>query len=314
MEQRTLGLNGPTVSVVGLGCNNFGGRIDLDQSRLVIDRAIDIGITLFDTADVYGNRGGSEEIIGQVLGSRRSSIVIATKFAGNMDEAGTLQGGSRNYVATAVDASLRRLRTDYIDLYQMHHPDDTTPIEETLRGLDDVVRLGKVRFVGCSNFPAWQLVEALWTAKQSGLPAFVTCQDEYSLVRRNLDKDMLPAMQKYGLGLLPYFPLACGLLTGKYKRDSAMPDGARLTNNAGLKDRYFTNDNWTKVERLETFAASRGRSILELAFSWLAARPTVSSIIAGATKPEQIDQNVAAAGWKLSDDEMAEVDRITISG
>jgi aryl-alcohol dehydrogenase-like predicted oxidoreductase len=311
VENRTLGENGPLVSVVGLGCNNFAGRIGLEESRLVIDSAIDAGITLFDTADVYGNRGGSEDIIGQVLGNRRDKVLIATKFAGKMDDSGDLQGGSRNYVAKAVDASLQRLRTDRIDLYQMHHPDDNVPIEETLRGLDDVVRQGKVRYIGCSNFRSWQVVEATWTSRLLDLPAFVSCQDEYSLVRRDLDKDGLPMMQKYGLGLLPYFPLACGMLTGKYHRGGDLPEDARITKSQGLQERYFTDENWFVVERLEEFTAKRSHTLLDLAFSWLAARPTVASVIAGATKPEQVQMNVAAAGWKLDEEELAVIDKIT---
>jgi aryl-alcohol dehydrogenase-like predicted oxidoreductase len=210
-----------------------------------------------------------------------------------------------------VEASLRRLRTDWIDLYQLHTPDPLTPIEETLRALEDLIRQGKVRYIGCSNLPAWQVVESLWTARQLGLNAFVTCQDEYSLVVRDPERELLPAMEAYGLGLLPYFPLASGLLTGKYRRNAAMPEGARLTKTKRLADRYLTDANWHIVERLEEFCARRNRSPLELAFSWLAARPAVSSVIAGATRPEQVEQNVKAVEWALSPEELAEVDGLT---
>ncbi len=310
MEQRNLGKSGLRVSLVGLGCNNFGGRIDLEASRKVVHKALDLGITLLDTADSYGNRGGSEEVLGRILGDRRKDIVLATKFAMPMNDAETLKGASRRYIMQAVDASLRRLRTDWIDLYQLHRPDPLTPIEETLRALDDLIRQGKVRYVGCSNLPAWQVVEAQWTARDGGLNAFISCQDEYSLVVRDLERELLPAMQAYGLGLLPFFPLASGLLTGKYQRNKPMPEGTRLANTQRLADRYLTETNWTIVERLQDFCAKRGRRLLELAFSWLAARPAVSSVIAGATKPEQIEQNTEAVEWALTADDLAEIDRL----
>jgi aryl-alcohol dehydrogenase-like predicted oxidoreductase len=311
MEQRRLGANGPAVTVVGLGCNNFGGRTDLEKSRLVIDRAIDLGINLLDTADIYGNRGGSEDIIGQALGAKRDKVLIATKFAGRMDDSGALQGGSRKYVISAVEASLRRLRTDRIDLYQMHFPDDGVPIEETLRGLDDVVKQGKVRYIGCSNFAAWQMVDAIWTSKHDRLASFVSSQDEYSLVARDLESDRLPAIEKFGLGFIPYSPLAGGLLSGKYRRNEPLPKDSRLTDIKSLQDRFFTEPTWTIVERLEQFASEHGHTMLELAFSWLASRSAVSSIIAGATKPEQVDRNVAAVNWKLNDEDLEEIDKIT---
>lgn len=311
MEIRNLGRSGLRVSVVGLGCNNFGGRIGLEATRAVVHKAMDLGITLFDTADAYGNRGGSEDLLGQVLGERRKDIVLATKFALPMDDAETLKGASRRYIISAVEASLRRLRTDWIDLYQQHRPDPLTPIEETLRALDDLVRQGKIRYVGCSNLAPWQVVEAQWTARQCGLNAFVSCQDEYSLLVRDVERELLPAMRGYGLGLLPYFPLASGLLTGKYKRNGPKPEGARLTTTQRLADRYMTEANWAAVEALESFAAARGRTLLELAFSWLAGEPAVASVIAGATKPEQLEQNIRAASWKLTPDERAEIDRVT---
>ena len=311
MKIRNLGRSGLQVSLVGLGCNNFGGRLDLAATRKVVHRALDLGVTLFDTADIYGERGRSEEYLGESLGDRRKDIVLATKFGMAMDDAGVRKGASRRYILSAVEASLKRLKTDWIDLYQLHQPDPLTPIEETLRTLDDLIRQGKVRYVGCSNLPAWQVVEALWTAKHAGLDRFVCCQDEYSLVVREPERELIPAMERYGLGLLPYFPLASGLLTGKYKRNASMPAGARLTETKRLADRYLTEANWRIVERLEDFCARRGRTLLELAFSWLAARPTVASVIAGATRPEQVEQNVNAGGWTLTAEELAEIDRIT---
>lgn len=315
MEVRNLGSSGLRVSLVGLGCNNFGARLDVEATRKVVHKALDLGITLFDTADVYGNRGGSEEQLGQVLGARRKDIVLASKFGLAMDDAGVLKGGSRHYVMRAVEDSLRRLRTDWIDLYQLHRPDPLTPIEETLGALDDLVRQGKVRYVGCSNLSAWQVVEAQWTAKHRGLDAFVSCQDEYSLLVRDLERDLMPAMQKYGLGLLPYFPLASGLLTGKYERDAPGPAGARLTDTPRFANRtYMTDANWAIVERLREFGNARGRTLLEVAMGWMAARPTVSSIIAGATRPEQLEQNVRAVDWTPTAEDMTEIDRITHGG
>ncbi|MGO9268472.1 MAG: aldo/keto reductase [Candidatus Binataceae bacterium] len=311
MELRKLGKSGLQVSVVGLGCNNFGMKIDLEASRKVVDQALELGITLFDTADIYGNRGSSETFLGQILGARRKAIVLATKFGMQMDRAGVLKGGSRRYIMAAVEDSLTRLKTDWIDLYQIHTPDPLTPIEETLRTLDDLVRAGKVRYIGCSNLPAWQVVEAQWTARQLGLNAFVSCQDEYSLLVRGPDRDLIPAMESYGLGLLPFFPLASGLLTGKYRRDSAPPAGTRLAMMEPLAKRYMSDANWPIVEQLEQFASERGHTILELAFSWLAARPTVASVIAGATAPEQVAQNVKAVGWSLTAEELTAIDRIT---
>ncbi|MEI9984831.1 MAG: aldo/keto reductase [Aliidongia sp.] len=227
MILRNLGKSGLRVSLVGLGCNNFGMKLDVEGTRKVVHKALDVGITLFDTADIYGNAGGSETCLGQVLGDRRKDIVLATKFANPMGEGEMKKGASRRYIVSAVEASLKRLRTDWIDLYQQHVPDPLTPIDETLRALEDLVRSGKVRYIGCSNFKAWQVVEAQWTARSAGLSGFVSCQDEYSLLVRDIEKELLPAAEAYGLGLLPYFPLASGLLTGKYRRNQALPEGAR---------------------------------------------------------------------------------------
>ncbi len=311
MQERPLGKSGLKVSLVGLGCNNFGGRIDLEATRKVVHKALDCGITLFDTADTYGERGGSENFLGQILGERRKDIVLATKFGMAMDDAGRLKGGSRHYIMRAVEASLKRLRTDWIDLYQLHNYDPLTPIEETLRALDDLIRAGKVRYIGCSNLPAWRVVEAQWTARTEHLNAFVSCQDEYSLLVRDVEKDLLPAMEVYGLSLLPYFPLASGLLTGKYKRGAPMPEGARLSVTQRLADRYMSESNWRIVDGLRELVGKRGWSMLELAFSWLAAKRVTASVIAGATKPEQIEQNVKAVELKLTPEDLAEIDAIT---
>jgi aryl-alcohol dehydrogenase-like predicted oxidoreductase len=309
MKHRKLGKSGLSVSVVGLGCKNFGGRIGLEASRSVINKALDLGITLFDTADVYGDRGGSETILGEVLGNRRSEIVLATKFCMGMDNDGKLSGASRRYILTAVEASLRRLKTDWIDLYQLHAPDDATPMEETLRTLDDLVHQGKIRYFGCSNVPAWQVADAHWISKSLGINGFISCQDEYSLLVRDVEKELVPTTKAYGLGILPYFPLASGMLTGKYQRHK-MPEGARLTNTPRLATRYMHDKNWDIVEALNAYVFSKEHTLLDLAFSWLASQPTVSSVIAGATKPEQVDQNVTAADWDLTPEELSEVAKI----
>jgi aryl-alcohol dehydrogenase-like predicted oxidoreductase len=310
VEQRTLGTPGPAVTLLGLGCNNFGGRIDFAATRAVVHKALDLGVTLFDTADIYGNGGGSEEFLGRLLGPRRKDIVLATKFGMAMNHQGHLRGGSRAYIMAAVEASLRRLKTDWIDLYQLHQPDPLTPIEETMRALDDLVRAGKVRYIGCSNLPGWQVVEAQWTARSLGLAAFVSCQDEYSLLVRGIERELVPAMEAYDLGLLPYFPLASGLLTGKYKRNAPLPAGARLTVTQRFADRYLTEDNWRSVDALAAYCAKRGCTMLELALGWLASRPRISSVIAGATKPEQVDQNVRATEFVLAPEDVTAVDHI----
>jgi len=310
MDKRRLGSSALEVSVVGLGGNNFGGRIDFEATSRVVHRAIEIGINLIDTADSYGNKGGSEEWLGQVLGEKRKQIVLATKFGLPMD--GELVGASRRYVMQAVEASLKRLRTDWIDLYQLHRPDPQTPIEETLRALDDLVRQGKVRFIGCSNLSAQQVAEAQAAARRHGLAQFVSCQDEYSLLVRDVERELVPTAKRLGLGLLPYFPLASGLLTGKYKRGAALPPGSRLSKNARHAQRFANERNWRIVGELEAFAARRGHTLLELAFSWLLRDEVVASVIAGATSPQQVEQNVRAAGWKLSAEDLAEIDRITL--
>jgi aryl-alcohol dehydrogenase-like predicted oxidoreductase len=311
MQIRNLGGSGLRVSAVGLGCNNFGQRTDPETSRKVIHKALDLGITLFDTADMYAGMGGSETVLGTTLGDRRKDIVLATKFAYPMSTDGTKQGASRRYIVSAVEASLTRLKTDYIDLYQQHTYDPLTPIEETLRALDDLIRQGKVRYIGNSNFPAWRIAEAELIARQMNVNAFVSCQDEYSLLVRDIEKDLLPAAREYKLGLLPFYPLAGGMLTGKYKRGAAAPSDSRFGKAPALRERYGTPHNEDIVEKLQAFAQSHGHTLLELAFSWMASRPQVSSVIAGASYPEQVEQNVKAIDWVLTAKELAEIDSIT---
>lgn len=311
MQQRNLGRSGLRVSVVGLGCNTFGANVDAAGAQAIVHRALDLGITFFDTADSYGGMGGSETCLGAALGARRKDVVLATKFGNAMDRSGMRRGGSRRYVMSAVEASLRRLGTDWIDLYQMHYPDPGTPIEETLRALDDLVRQGKVRYVGCSNFAAWQVVDAHWTGRHFGLTGFVSCQDQYSLVARGIERDLVPAMTACGIGLLPYAPLSSGLLTGKYRCGEPAPAGSRLAARADLGARYATDARLEIVERLRDFCATRARPLLTLAISWLAAQPVVASVMAGASSPAQVEANVAACAWVLAADELAEIDRLT---
>ena len=310
MEKRQLGKSGIAVSVVGLGCNNFGA-MPVDRSRRVIDKAIELGVTLFDTADVYGNRGGSESQLGEILGPRRKDIVLATKFAMPMDDAGAKSGASAAYIRQACEDSLQRLKTDWIDLYQQHRPDPKTPIEETLRALDDLVKTGKVRAIGCSNMPADELETAHAASRKLGVASYVTAQDEYSLLVRSVEQALVPTLEKEGMGLLPYFPLASGLLTGKYEEGKAIPANTRYARMGRFGERYMTPENWRTVGELTSFAKARGHTLLELAFAWLIAHPSLSSVIAGATRPEQVEQNVKAAAWKLSPAELSEVNRLT---
>ena len=306
MEYGRLGDSGLLVSKIGLGTNNFGGRLDRDGTRAVIERALDQGITLFDTADAYGG-GKSEEFIGEIVGSRRHDVVIATKFGNQMKDQG--KGASPAYIRQACEASLHRLATDRIDLYQLHVPDPAVPIAETLGALDELVRAGKVREIGCSNFTADQLREARASVRP-GAARFVSVQNEYSLVHREPERDVLPKCERSGLAFLPYFPLASGLLTGKYRRGKPAPPGSRISE-GGHYARLLSDQNMAVVEELIRFAESRGHTILELAVSWLLSRPVVVSVIAGATRPEQVRANVAAASWRLSEAELAEVDAVT---
>lgn len=309
MTYRQLGDSGLTVSTVGLGCNNFGRRLDADATTAVVGAALDAGITLFDTADIYG-LGASEELLGAALGSERDNVVVATKFGMDMQGAnGPDWGarGSRRYLRKAVEASLRRLGTDWIDLYQYHRPDPVTPLEETLAALHELVVEGKVRYLGSSNFAGWQVVEADWIARTGGLTPFVSAQNEYSLLERDVEDEVVPACEHVGVGLLPFFPLASGLLTGKYRRDEAAPDGTRL---AGQADRLAAAD-WDTIEALEVYAAERGLRPVDVAIGGLAAQPAVASVIAGATRPEQVADNVRAGLWDPTAQDLAALDEIT---
>lgn len=308
MRYRSLGNSGLQVSVVGLGCNNFGRRVDQAGTERVVHKALDCGVTLFDTADVYGN-GESERFVGKALGKRRDQAVIATKFRSAMGEGPYNQGGSRRYIRQAVEASLRRLGTDYIDLYQMHNPDPETPIEETLSALNDLVREGKVRYIGSSNFSGWQIADAAWISRTEHLAPFIAAQNEYSLVDRAVEREVIPACERFGVGMLPYFPLASGLLTGKYRRGQPAPEGTRLAGSPRAGE-VLSNQNFEIVEGLERFAEERGISLLDVAIGGLAAQPAVDSVIAGATKPEQIEANVAAGAWIPTSDDLAEINRV----
>jgi aryl-alcohol dehydrogenase-like predicted oxidoreductase len=310
MQHRNLGRSRLEVSLAGLGCNNFGWRIDLEVSRRVVHRALDLGVTLLDTADIYGQRGGSEEILGKVLGPRRKDVVLATKFGMAMSDDGRREGGSRAYIVQAVEESLMRLETDWIDLYQMHQLDAATPIEETLRALDDLVRAGKVRYIGCSNFPAWRMAEAQEAARRLGLTPFVSHQDELSLLVRKSEAEVMPCGAHYGMGCLPFFPLASGLLTGKYRKGE-LAKGGRIADVDRHTKRYATDANFRLVEELRALAQVRGHTLLELAFGWLTAKPSVASVIAGATSPEQVESNVRALEAKLAPEVIGEADRIT---
>ena len=306
MEYRQLGRSGLTVSVVGLGCNNFGGRVDLDGTRAVVDAAIEAGITLLDTADIYGQLGGSETMLGEVLKGRRDQVVLATKFGMDMGGGDDEARGSRWYIRRAIDASLRRLQTDHVDLYQLHQPDPRTPIEETLAALDELVTEGKVRYVGSSNFAGWQIADADWVARSGHLNRFISAQNQYNLLEREVEAEVVPACLRFGLGLLPFFPLAHGLLTGKYRRGQDAPEGTRL---AGRLD-SIDPARFETLEALEALAGEWGATLLDLAIGGLASRPAVASVIAGATRPEQVKANVAAGAWVPSDDERAALEKV----
>ena len=298
MRTRALGDGGPQVTVVGLGTNNFGGRIDYDASKAVIDEAIEQGITLFDTADIY-SQGTSEEFIGRALEGRRDAVLIATKFGKPLDENPSESRGSREYIRWAVEGSLRRLRTETIDVYQMHEPDPTTPIEETLEALHELVQEGKVRYIGSSNFSAEQIEEADTLARERGWTRFVSAQNHYSLVERAIEDDVLPTCERLGVGQLPYFPLASGLLTGKYTRGEEATEGR-------LAGRKIPEERWDRAERVQRYADERGVPILHVAIGGLLAlSPAISCVIAGATRPEQVRANVEAGGWEPSADDVS---------
>jgi len=311
VEYRNLGNSGLKVSVVGLGCNNFGMRIDTDQTRVVVSKALDEGINLFDTADIYGNRGGSETMLGKALGPRRHEVIVASKFGMAMGDGPFMKGGSRRYIMAAAEASLKRLNTDYMDLYQIHFPDPETPQEETLGALNDLVRAGKVRYIGSSNLAGYQVADAAWISKTTGFAPYISAQNQYNLLDRRIEKDLTPACKQFGVGILPYFPLASGFLTGKYKRGEEPSKDTRLGAMGSMAKSALTDSNFAVLEKLTEFARSHGHSVLELAIGWLASMPQVSSVIAGATKPEQVSANVKGGDWKLSAEELAEVDKIT---
>ncbi len=309
MRYRTLGSSGLVVSVVGLGANNFGHRIGADETRAVVEAALEAGVTLIDTADVYGDRGGSERLLGDILKGRRDEVVVATKFGNDMRGANGFDGGargSRSYIRRAVEASLRRLQTDWIDLYQYHRPDGVTPIEETLAALDELVAEGKVRYIGSSNLRAWQVVEAEFVARGTHRSRFVSAQNRYNLLERDAERELVPACERYGVGVLPYFPLASGLLTGKLRRGGAAPEGSRLSGREGS----FDDETFDRLERLERFAQDRGLTLLKVAIGGLAARPAVGSVIAGATRPEQVRANVDAGDWIPTFDDMAALEEV----
>jgi aryl-alcohol dehydrogenase-like predicted oxidoreductase len=300
MRTRRLGSDGPDVSVVGLGCNNFGMRVDLEGTRAVVDAAIDAGVTLLDTADIYGNTGGSESFLGEVLEGRRAGVVLATKFGGDMGD-GTAARGSRPYIRKAIAASLQRLRTDYVDLYQYHTPDRVTPFEETFGVLDELVREGKARYVGHSNLESAQIEEVDALARARGWARPVSAQNQYSLLRREAEEELLPTCERFGIGVLPYFPLASGLLTGKYRRGQPRPAGTRLAD----RDDVFTDEKFDRIEALERYADERGLTLLQVAIGGLLAQPAIASVIAGATKPEQVRANGEAGEWEPSADDLA---------
>ena len=309
MEYRTVGRSDLSVSVVGVGTNNFGMRADIDAEPIV-RKALDLGINLFDTAARYGD-GKSEAALGEALGTRRRDAVIATKWGPGSPD---MPIGSRRYILQSIERSLRLLKTDYIDLYQLHRTCKTTPVEETLRALEDLIKQGKVRYIGVCNTPAWQAAEWYFRARENNLTRIISCQEEYSLIqRRSVEPELLPAMQRFGLGLLPYFPLASGLLTGKYRRGEAPPPGSRFAVMKGAAQMHGNETQFELTQRLTDFAQSRGHTILELAMSWLAGRPAVASIIAGATSPAQVEANAAATlSWRLTPEEADQVDRITL--
>ena len=311
MLYRKLGNSGLEVSAIGLGTNNFGDNsrwpfhMGPAEAAELVHASLDVGVNTFDTANAYG-KGRSEEYLGMALKGRREEAVIATKVHGRMGEGPNREGLSRKAIMREIEQSLRRLQTDYVDLYQVHQIDHGTPIEETLRALDDLVRDGKVRYIGCSNFEAWRLCEAVWTSRTAGLNSMVSVQPAYSLLNREVERELLPFCDRYGIGVLPYFPLEHGLLTGKYRRGQAPPPGSRLAaHGAPLETADFD-----LIEELAEFAESRGRSLLDLAFAWLLSRPSVGSVIAGATRPDQIRANAESVQWHLSDEDQSEVERL----
>jgi aryl-alcohol dehydrogenase-like predicted oxidoreductase len=316
VEYRKLGNSDLKVSEVGLGSDTFGRDIDEAETARIIDHAQDLGVNYIDTADVYGWGGWSERYVGAALRGKRSKFIVATKFGVGIS-ADSPQGtsreglGGRRYILKAVDASLKRLATDYIDLYQFHVPDPLTPVEETLRALDSLVKAGKVRYIGCSNFAAWELCEALWTSRSAGLHSFIALQPRYSLLDRHIEEEVVQCCQAYGVGIIPWYPLAGGFLTGKYRRGQAPAEGTRFSSNPGLYGRILSDFNFDQLDILQAFASEHRHTVAELAIAWLLSHSWVSTVIAGVTKIEQIAANVRAAEWRLSAEEMAELDRAT---
>ncbi len=309
MKYRRLGRSGLKVSVVGLGGNNFGGACSEEASVTVVRKALDLGINIIDTADGYSH-GVSEEYVGKAVAGRRQEAIVATKVVGQMGEGPNDRGASRQHLMDGCEQSLRRLGTDYIDLYQLHRWDPETPIEESMRALDDLVRSGKVRYIGCSNFAAWQLTQALWVSSRHNLAPFVSVQPHYNMFVRDVERELLPACSAFGIGVLPYFPLASGLLTGKYRPGEAPPAGTRAARNQRMQQQINDAQNAAKVDKLRSFASERGHSLVQLAIGWLAAHPEVSTVIAGATRPEQVEQNATATDVELSASDMAAIDGI----
>ncbi len=320
MEYRRLGNSGLKVSVLGLGCNNFGGRTDERQSNLVLDRALELGVNFIDTANQY-SKGESEEIIGKALKGRRRDVVLATKGGSFWGTGPNESGASRKHIMDCVEDSLRRLDTDYVDLYYIHRPDPNTPIEETMRTLDDLVRQGKIRYIGCSNYAAWQACEALFTSKALGLSSFVCAQNEYNMLNRGVERELAPFCSAHGVGIVPFWPLGGGFLTGKYREGESIPQGARFDDASktrpaqvalakSYQERFLTERNFRMLARLEEFAGQHGHAVSELAVAWLASNPVVRSIIAGASRPEQVEANAKGAEWAMSPQEIAEVNEI----
>ncbi|RNI20873.1 aldo/keto reductase [Flexivirga caeni] len=311
MTYRPLGDSGLMVSAVGIGCNAFGRRVDADGVRAILDAAQETGVTLLDTSDTYGGGGASEELLGRALAGRRDEFVLATKFGmdtGGLNGADFGVRGARRYIRRTVEGSLRRLQTDHLDLYQLHRPDDITPIEETLSTLTDLVREGKIGYLGCSNFAGWQIADADWTARTAGLERFVSVQNRYSLLDRSIEAEVVPAAETFGLGVLPFFPLEYGLLTGKYRRGAPAPAGSRATS---APSPWLENADWDRIEALESYAAARDLTMLDVAIAGLAAQPAVASVISGATSADQVRANAAAVRWEPSAADLAELDEIT---
>ncbi len=309
MEYRRIGKSGLRVSAVGLGGNNFGGRAGEQASIDVINQAIEMGINFIDTAAAY-TEGRSEELVGKAVKGKRSRVIIATKFGNPRSVGPGEQPGSRRHIVQSVEASLRRLGTDYIDLYYLHYPDLETPIEETLRALDDMVRTGKVRYIACCNFAAWQLSDALWTSRFNNLESFIAVQSRYNLLDRSIEKELAPCCQAHGVGVIPWGPLASGFLTGKYERGKEIPAGTRFASPSSIYSDVLTDANFDKVAILEAFAKERGHSVGGLAVSWLLSHPWLGSVIAGAMNAEQLSANVAAAGWKLTVEDVRELGKM----